>query len=137
MGEYAEALRAKLRSLTRVQLVGEIVNLRAARARVYFELRDATGAVPCAAWLRNWETMLARAGEVQEAYAVALGSMFLIYIGMSWRSAVPPYYFLLHPVSTALFIYTLLRSMVLTLWNDGIEWRGTKYPLEELRKGMV
>ena len=70
-------------------------------------------------------------------YAVALGSMFAIYIGMSRRSAVPAYYFLLHPVSTTLFIYTLLRSMVLTLWNDGIVWRGTKYPLEELRKGMV
>ena len=70
-------------------------------------------------------------------YAVALGSMFSIYIGMSWRSAVPAYYFLLHPVSTALFIYTLLRSMFFTLWNDGIEWRGTKYPLDELRKGMV
>jgi glycosyltransferase involved in cell wall biosynthesis len=70
-------------------------------------------------------------------YAVALSSMFAIYIGMSWRSAVPAYYFLLHPVSTLLFIYTLLRSMILTLWNDGIEWRGTKYPLAELRKGMV
>jgi glycosyltransferase involved in cell wall biosynthesis len=70
-------------------------------------------------------------------YAVALGSMFLIYLGMSWRSGVPAYYFVLHPVSTALFIYTLLRSMAHTLWNDGIVWRGTKYPLEELRKGMV
>ncbi len=70
-------------------------------------------------------------------YAVALTSMFSIYVGMSWRSAVPAYYFLLHPVSTALFIYTLLRSMILTLWNGGIEWRGTKYPLAELRKGMV
>ena len=70
-------------------------------------------------------------------YAVALGSMFSIYVGMSWRSGVPAYYFLLHPVSTALFIYTLLRSMFLTLWNDGIIWRGTRYPLEELRKGMV
>jgi glycosyltransferase involved in cell wall biosynthesis len=70
-------------------------------------------------------------------YVVALASMFLIYLGMSWRSAVPAYYFLLHPVSTALFIYTLLRSMILTLWNDGIVWRGTKYPLDELRKGLV
>jgi len=76
-------------------------------------------------------------GWARVPYAVALGSMLLIYIGMSWRSAVPPYYFLLHPVSTTLFIYTLIRSMCLTLWNDGIEWRGTKYPLEELRKGMV
>jgi glycosyltransferase involved in cell wall biosynthesis len=70
-------------------------------------------------------------------YAIALGSMFLVYIGMSRRSSVPSYYFFLHPVSSTLFIYTLLRSMFLTLWNDGIVWRGTKYPLEELRKGMV
>ncbi len=70
-------------------------------------------------------------------YAIALGSMFLIYLGMSWHSKVPPYYFVLHPVSTGLFAYTLLRSMVLTLSEDGITWRGTKYALEELRRGMV
>ncbi|MGA2376197.1 MAG: glycosyltransferase family 2 protein [Candidatus Sulfotelmatobacter sp.] len=70
-------------------------------------------------------------------YAIALGSMFLIYLGMSWRSGVPAYYFLLHPLSTVLFVYTLLLSMSHALWNDGIIWRGTRYPLEELRKGMV
>jgi len=70
-------------------------------------------------------------------YAIALLSMFLIYWGMSRRSAIPAYYFLLHPVSSVLFVYTLLRSMAHTLWNDGIVWRGTKYHLEELRKGMV
>ena len=70
-------------------------------------------------------------------YAVALLSIFLIYAGMSFRSAVPPYYFFLHPVSTTLFVYTMLRSMFLTLWNSGIVWRGTKYPLEELKKGRV
>jgi glycosyltransferase involved in cell wall biosynthesis len=76
-------------------------------------------------------------GWARVPYAVALGSLFLIYYGMSVRSAVPPYYFFLHPVSTSLFMYILLRSMLYTLWNDGIVWRGTKYPLEELRKGMV
>ncbi len=62
VGEYAAALRTKLRSLARVQLVGELVNLRPSRARVYFELRDATGAIPCSAWLGDWEAMSARAG---------------------------------------------------------------------------
>jgi glycosyltransferase involved in cell wall biosynthesis len=70
-------------------------------------------------------------------YAIALGSMFLIYLGMSFKSSIPPYYFFLHPISTVMFGYTLVRSMWLTLRNDGVTWRGTKYPLEELRKGIV
>jgi glycosyltransferase involved in cell wall biosynthesis len=70
-------------------------------------------------------------------YAIALGSLFAIYCGMSLRSAIPPYCFFLHPVGASLFMYILLRSMCHALWNDGIVWRGTKYPLEELRKGMV
>jgi len=70
-------------------------------------------------------------------YAIALGSIALIYIGMNSRSGVPAYYFFLHPVSATLFSYTLLRSMGHALWNDGVIWRGTKYPLEDLRKGMV
>jgi len=45
VGEYAAALRARLRAFARVQLVGEIANLRPpTRARAYFELRDAGGA---------------------------------------------------------------------------------------------
>jgi glycosyltransferase involved in cell wall biosynthesis len=76
-------------------------------------------------------------GWVLLPYGIALGSMFLIYLGMSFRSSIPAYYFVLHPISTLLFEYTLLRSMFLTLWNDGVTWRGTRYPLEELRKGIV
>ena len=76
-------------------------------------------------------------GWARVPYAIALGSLFAIYCGISLRSAVPPYYSFLHPVGTSLFMYILLRSMFHAFWNDGIVWRGTKYSLEELRKGMV
>jgi glycosyltransferase involved in cell wall biosynthesis len=76
-------------------------------------------------------------GWARVPYAVALASMFLIYVGMSWKSSIPPYYFFLHPISTTLFVYTMLRSMLLTLGRGGVVWRGTFYPLEELRKGLV
>jgi glycosyltransferase involved in cell wall biosynthesis len=76
-------------------------------------------------------------GWARVPYAIALASIFLIYLGMSGKSSIPPYYFVLHPVSTALFLYTLVRSMLLTLRQGGIVWRGTKYPLDELRKGLV
>lgn len=70
-------------------------------------------------------------------YAVALGSMFLLYAGVWRKVEIEPWYFLLHPVSTLLFIYTMLRSTFITLHKGGVEWRGTFYPLEELRKGLV
>ncbi|MGA8152912.1 MAG: glycosyltransferase [Terriglobales bacterium] len=76
-------------------------------------------------------------GWVRLPYAVALLSIFGIYLGMSWRSDVPAYYFLLHPLSAALFVYIMLRSMILTLRQGGVVWRGTFYPLEQLRKGMA
>jgi glycosyltransferase involved in cell wall biosynthesis len=70
-------------------------------------------------------------------YAIALASIFGIYYGMSHMSDVAPYYVVLHPVSTCLVMYTVARSMVLTIRQGGIVWRGTKYPLDELRRGMV
>ena len=76
-------------------------------------------------------------GWARLGYGVALFSMFSIYVGMSQKSDIPPYYFVLHPVSTVLFVYTMLRSTFLTLARGGVVWRGTFYPLEELRKGIV
>jgi hypothetical protein len=31
----------------------------------------------------------------------------------------------------------MLRSMFFALRNQGVEWRGTMYPLDELRRGLV
>ncbi len=76
-------------------------------------------------------------GWSRSGYAVALVSLFFIYVG-AWRNGeVSPPYFFLHPIAALLFFYAILRSMILTLWRGGVVWRGTFYPLEELRRGMV
>jgi exodeoxyribonuclease VII large subunit len=58
VGRYASGLRERLRGFARVQLVGELVNLRPpTAARVYFELRDADGAIACAMWRDDWDRL--------------------------------------------------------------------------------
>jgi exodeoxyribonuclease VII large subunit len=86
VGEYAAALRSRLRAFTHVQLMGELVNLRPSRARVYFELRDANGAIPCAAWRQDWEQMVARAGAPQEGMQVVVGGGCDYYPGSAASS---------------------------------------------------
>ncbi len=46
-------------------------------------------------------------------------------------------YALTFPLGAVLLSYTLLRSMIVTLWQGGVLWRDTFYPLKDLRKGMV
>ncbi len=58
VGAYAVRLRDGLRDRPRVQLFGEVVNLRdGGRAKVYFELRDARGAMPCSMWRDDWDAL--------------------------------------------------------------------------------
>src|SRR5690349_329651 len=57
VGAYAAKLRDELRKRSRVQLFGEVFNLRAGRAKVWFELRDAEGAVPCAMWRDAYDAL--------------------------------------------------------------------------------
>ena len=41
------------------------------------------------------------------------------------------------PLGAAVFGYAVLRSMVVTLRRGGIVWRGTFYPLRELRANRL
>lgn len=70
-------------------------------------------------------------------YGVAVAAIAVLYSGLAPHLGVSRFYFLLHPVAGLLFTYTLLRSALHVARNGGVVWRGTKYSLEELRKGLV
>jgi exodeoxyribonuclease VII large subunit len=57
VGSYAAQLKQRLQEFARVQLVGEVWGVRPSRARVYFELRDPRGALPCSIWLSDYEKL--------------------------------------------------------------------------------
>ena len=57
VGSYAAQLKRRLQDFARVQLVGEVWGLRPSRVRVYFELRDARGALPCSMWRNEFEAL--------------------------------------------------------------------------------
>ncbi len=57
-----------------------------------------------------------------------------LYTLSSRHSRVSPWYSALFPVATVLVLYSLIRSTAVTLAKGGVSWRGTFYPLAELRK---
>ena len=50
---------------------------------------------------------------------------------------VSPLYAARHPLGVAVLCYVLLHSMIVVLWRDGVLWRDTFYPLDDLRKGLT
>jgi exodeoxyribonuclease VII large subunit len=57
VGSYAAQLKRRLQEFAHVQLVGEVWGFRGSRARVYFELRDARGALPCSMWRSDFDAL--------------------------------------------------------------------------------
>jgi hypothetical protein len=57
--------------------------------------------------------------------------------GVAIENGVSPLYALTHPIGALIFGWMLARSTIVTLWQGGIFWRGTFYPLKDLKRGMV
>jgi len=68
------------------------------------------------------------------ALALTILAIFAVAAG---HMNVPRVCALAVPVAALLFAWIMLRAMTVTLWNGGIEWRGTHYPLKELRANKI
>jgi hypothetical protein len=73
-------------------------------------------------------------GMTKIGYIVSILAIFGLYANMSQFNEIPLVYALTYPVSCVLIMFAILRSTVLALVRGGIIWRGTKYPLRELRE---
>jgi glycosyltransferase involved in cell wall biosynthesis len=83
--------------------------------------------------LGPWVGLVLAPGVTRAGFCVALFSIALLYWRMGRQFGLPPWFFLTHPLSTVMFIFTLLNSAVSSLVHGGVVWRGTTYPLEEIR----
>jgi exodeoxyribonuclease VII large subunit len=83
VGTYAARLRERLREFAQVQLVGEVWGFRQARARVYFELRDSRGALPCSMWLSDFERLGVR---LTDGMQIVVGGGCDYYVGSATSS---------------------------------------------------
>lgn len=68
---------------------------------------------------------------------LALGAVAILYILSARHSKISPWYVFLFPAGAAMFLYSLLRSALTTLRAGGVTWRGTFYPLGDLRKNIT
>jgi glycosyltransferase involved in cell wall biosynthesis len=68
---------------------------------------------------------------------LTLAAVAYAYRLLSRRFGLSTWNALFFPFSALIFIFTLLRSILITLRQGGIIWRGTFYPLTELRKNAA
>lgn len=84
-----------------------------------------------------WLAVFVTQGAVQLLYGGAVLVMALLYADCASFHGARRWHAVAFPVCTLLFVWIILRTMVLNLVQGGIRWRGTFYSLEELKANRV
>ncbi len=99
VGAYAARLREKLRSMVRVQVFGEVFGLKLGRVKVWFELRDADGALPCSMWRGDFDALRLPPDGVADGTRVVVAGGCDYYAGS--HSASPSFSFAISDLRVA------------------------------------
>ena len=99
VGNYAAKLRSHLQQRPRVQLFGELWNLRVSRAKVYFELRDVHGALPCSMWRNQYDALALDDGALRDGARIVVAGGLDYYVGS--RTSSPAFSFVATAVRVA------------------------------------
>ena len=76
-------------------------------------------------------------GAAQAVNALVLAALFFFFAMNAGMVGMSRWWYLALPVGAMAGVYLMLRAMILNLTQGGIEWRGTRYRLEELRRNRV
>lgn len=76
-------------------------------------------------------------GAAQIAAGAAVVAAMVFEALLMPRAKASRWFGLTHALGALVIVYIILRSMVVTLGRGGVVWRGTFYPLKELRRGQV
>lgn len=85
--------------------------------------------------LGAWATLAAGTGWPVALAASTLALAAVVQLEVARWLGRPLLPTVLAPLGWFVFVFAAVRSLVLTLWRDGITWRGTHYPLAALRAG--
>lgn len=79
--------------------------------------------------------LFATTGITQVTFALSILMLFLAYNETANKMAKGSnIYLTVFPVTVLLFIYSIARATILTLYRGGIVWRGTFYSIKQLKK---
>jgi glycosyltransferase involved in cell wall biosynthesis len=78
--------------------------------------------------------LLLAPGWARAPFAVAIAMIALVYTLTGRYMASSPWMFLTCPIAALVFGFATLQSAFIAMRDGAITWRGTRYPLEELRK---
>ncbi|HEY0018910.1 MAG TPA: glycosyltransferase family 2 protein [Longimicrobium sp.] len=76
-------------------------------------------------------------GWTRALYAVSIIILLLMYAGAAAAQGSPVWHGILFPLASTMFIVVVWNATLYALVNRGIEWRGTHYPLDELKANKV
>lgn len=98
-------------------------------------ISGAAAQILCSIW--PFIAIFVTAGPVQWIYLATVLVILLVVADSARFHNARPWYAIGYPFTSALFVYILMRTMVLNLRQGGIYWRGTFYSLAELRQNKV
>jgi len=125
---YEAGLASIIRGFTKNFFAAVRFRVSLAVAAVVFTLAVSVLPFAASAFTSGWARVLC---------GVSVGAAVGVHAGVAHTLRVSPFYSVTHPLGALILCYMMARSAAVTLWQGGVRWRDTFYPLDELRKGQV